>query len=502
MQQWQSNVRVLNPNQFPITVYAEAVNFAPQGEGGTGKFIPIFETFTEGTTLAEWIEITQEPITVEPESSISVPFSVTVPDDASPGGHFAAILIGTQPPEQEEAVQIRTAQVVSSLFFVRIDGDVVEDGTIRSFRALDQFTDEPTSTFELRFENKGNVHLQPQGDIRIINMWGEERGVIPVNHETHFGNVLPDSVRRFSFSWEGERSFTDIGRFRAEATLAYGTDQRKFVTRSAVFWVIPVQEVILTLLGLYLIFWIVRRMIRAYIRRMLYLSGIDPDISRPGRLVSAQDETHPDDVRIATYKQVSAPIRSGYLDFITRIGKTHNSKEMLASVMKFVVVYRMFFASLLLLVVIIIGILWYLTEATVPERSYTVTIENDGTENTKLSSEDIIYDRLYEETDEVVNLREDIATSSSPTISIINVSGVPGAAAIVKRQLEERGYLVGSTDVDLSRESDSTVVVFSLPDQDTAVALSQLLDGALLSARAGSSTEEGVTVFVGGDNAF
>jgi hypothetical protein len=39
-QSWSSGVKVINNNPHELTVYAQVVNFAPQGESGEGKLIP------------------------------------------------------------------------------------------------------------------------------------------------------------------------------------------------------------------------------------------------------------------------------------------------------------------------------------------------------------------------------------------------------------------------------------------------------------------------------
>ncbi|MEL6803539.1 MAG: hypothetical protein AAFO91_07150, partial [Bacteroidota bacterium] len=84
-QTWQSSVKVINSNSFPITIYPEAVNFESRNESGHGKFVPVLQKATEGTTLAEWITLTDlESVTIQPERSREIPFSVSVPDDASP----------------------------------------------------------------------------------------------------------------------------------------------------------------------------------------------------------------------------------------------------------------------------------------------------------------------------------------------------------------------------------------------------------------------------------
>lgn len=493
-QEWRSSVKVINSNPYDLTVYASAVNFAPQGEAGRGKLLPVFEAMTEGTTLGEWIDLSSEPITIPRETSYEVPFTVTVPEEAAPGGHFAAILVGTQPPKSDDVVAVRTSQVVTSLFFVRIAGEVIENGSIREFRAIDGFQTAPAAEFELRFENEGNVHLQPQGDITIYNMWGEERGVIPINHQTNFGNVLPESIRKFSFTWEGERSFTEVGRFRAVATLAYGEDDRQFTTRSTVFWVVPVKEVAVTLLALAAIVFTISRIVRAYIRRMLMLSGIDPDAPRRRARVARED-----DVRIASYRRIGAPVRSGYDDLRGRLSEGRGLGSRLRSLGGFAYAYRYFFTSATFLLAVIAGGAWYVTQATVDDRSYNVTIDTGG-ETVEISSEEVLYERRYEDRGSTRPSNELAVASSTElrTVEIVNISGTPGTAAAAKKLLEDAGYEVLKTSVDLERAEERSIVVFSLDRQDDAIAVSKLLGGALLSAGPAASTDT-VTIFVGLD---
>ena len=72
---------------------------------------------------------------------------------------------------------------------------------------------------------------------------------IPINAQTHFGNVLPNSIRKFEFTWKGEQSLSDIGRYKAVVTLGYGIEGRKFQSSATYFWVIPVKSVLMVLGG-------------------------------------------------------------------------------------------------------------------------------------------------------------------------------------------------------------------------------------------------------------
>jgi hypothetical protein len=381
---WQSSVKVVNSNRYPLTVYTEVVNFKPVGESGQGSFVPLVNT-AEKTTLASWISASEGPHVVPPEQSKDISFIVEIPNDAPPGGHYAAILVSTEPPETTDALSVKASQAVTSLFFVRIEGDVEEAGTIREFRALDSFLARPNAEFSLRFENKGNVHLQPRGDIVITNMWGTERGVIPVNYQTHFGNVLPESIRDFRFTWRSDFSITDIGRYKAIATLAYGEDGIKSTSATTYFWVIPLRGTLITLLAFASFIALVVYMVKAYVRRMLVLAGVD--IKREHFHEGDQSGTLTLGSQ-STYRKVSAPIRDGVLDLRKRLHNRNEKDTMLKTVVEFIRNYKIFFISLGALIVMGVLVAAYIGGVTDEDQQYEVIIKEPGNE-TILEGSDI-----------------------------------------------------------------------------------------------------------------
>lgn len=381
---WQSSLKVVNGSTYPITVYAEVVNFVPSGEAGHGKFVPIRADETAArATVAEWIEIVRGPHVISEEGSKDIPFFVEIPEDAAPGGHYAAILVTTQPPTTGDgAMAVQTSQAVTSLFFVRVEGDVHEEGSIREFRAIDQFLERPETEFSLRFENKGNVHLQPKGDIVITNMWGTVRGTIPVNYQTHFGNVLPQSIRDFKFAWQSDFSMADIGRYKAVATLAYGEDGIKNITSTAYFWVIPLKATLITLLIVSVCIAFIVWMVKAYIRRMLALAGVEVEKTVETVAAPVVPRKH------AEYRRVSAPIQNGVLDLRTRLNTAEAPKDVAATLASFIIAYKTFFISILFLAVMVVAMIAYMEKATEEHDRYSVTID-EGEGATTLQGSDI-----------------------------------------------------------------------------------------------------------------
>ncbi len=491
-QQWQSSLRVININDFDLTVYVDVVNFSPQGEGGDGRFLPVSAEGGNGSTLAEWFTISREAILIPREQSVEVPFSVLVPEDASPGGHFAAILVGTKPliPEEGQA-RVQTSQMVTSLFFTRVTGDVIESGGIREFTTTESFLNSPEATFELRFENKGNVHLQPQGDIRITNMWGEERGVVPINQNSSFGNVLPESIRKFDFAWKGEWSIADMGRYTAIATLAYGSDDRQFSSAVVNFWVIPFKLLFGLLVGLGIFFALTTWLVKLYVRHMLTMAGIDVN---EYQRVSKQKNAAGARLALRQRVKMQSPMRAGLNELKQRLALAGTKLEKVSVVLSFINQYRLFFGAVLLGLVFVLVVILYVSSANTSQRGYEVRYVNSDASVT-LTSEEILYNKLRSE-----RAVESVPKRSGlPQLKIINRSGVPGAGAEIRLQLEAEGYEVVSLEADLESVQAKTVIIYTAANERDALRLSARLNNALASLSEDSDSDDVVTIFVGGD---
>ncbi|MFZ2886896.1 MAG: hypothetical protein WA021_03700 [Minisyncoccia bacterium] len=370
---WASSLKVVNTNAYDVTYFSEIVDFAAEGEAGNGRFIPIVTT-GGAHTLGSWIELPQESVVIGAGASGEIPFTVRIPADASPGGHYAAVLVGTRPPgDQLTGSGVSISSFVSSLLFVRIEGDVHESGRIREFRSDSTWYENALAQFVLRFENTGNTHLQPQGDITIYNMWGKERGKVAINQKTNFGNVLPQSIRRFEFSWDGEEEAFDIGRYSAVVTLAYGEDGKQNVTATNYFWVVPVVPVATTLGGLFALLILMTWLIRRYIRRALSLERARMGIS---------ESSPPTSPSISTFVQ---PIREGVVDLRRLSGAvpaTPASETAAAPLTtgQFVGRYRLFFVFLIVVVIGCIGAWYYFEKALAPERAFEISAIDVGEE--------------------------------------------------------------------------------------------------------------------------
>lgn len=475
-QEWSSSVRIINANSFPITVYSDVVNFKPTGEGGQGVMVPVLEDETQGATLAEWIAVEGGEFEIPAEQTVSIPFSITVPDDAAPGGHFAAILIGTKAFEENEgAALVETSQVVTSLVFLSVAGDVLESGQIREFTTSKTITESPDIDFSVRFENTGNVHLQPQGNITITNMWGKERGVVPINMNSQFGNVLPESVRKYNFSWSGDWSFADIGRYKAVVALAYGSESRQFTDAVTTFWVLPWRALLLVLFIIVGLVWCVVQAVKLYIRRMLQLAGVTPELQKEHRNKTAR-----------TNVSITAPIEAGILDLRSDLKNTEGSMYGRAGIL--LKKYKVFVVLALAILVFASLFIWYLILALTSERGYQISYEENG--------EVISVETEAGEDDD----KRPIVVNTLPKLQLVNRSGSPATLKQVESRLVASGYDVSVARSLQSVTEDRTVIVYDPIFAEDILSLQSLLGEALVSSyitQEGSDPE--IIIYVGTD---
>lgn len=266
---WQSAIKVVNNNNQDTAIYLQALDFTSSDNGGV-MFIPKNSgEENQSFALSQWLRFESGPIVIPAQASEEIPFVIELPATAEPGGHYAAILAGTKPGENISGSGIKISSLLASLIMLEVKGELVEKAQIREFSTDKKIYSEPVVNFTVRLENTGNIHIQPQGEIKIYNQFGQERGTITINHNTEYGNVLPKSIRRWQFSWQGEKKLTDMGRYKAVLVLGYGERVRETVYQPVYFWLVYYKPILLGLSLLILLTLIIIFLLRWYIKRAI-----------------------------------------------------------------------------------------------------------------------------------------------------------------------------------------------------------------------------------------
>jgi hypothetical protein len=209
-------------------------------------------------SLKDYIQPEITNFTLNHGQRIFLSIKISIPQDAEPGGLYGSALITTNPPEPQGETekgkakgQLKMVSRLGCLLFVRVEGDAKEEGSLKNFRTDKKFYESASKknpiSFQLFFENKGNVHLNPYGIIEIKNLLGKKVGEIEM--EPFF--AMPDSIRKREVKWDREWLF---GQYTAFAGLNRGY-QNIVDQKSLSFWVIPWKLILAGLVILFLTIW-------------------------------------------------------------------------------------------------------------------------------------------------------------------------------------------------------------------------------------------------------
>jgi len=208
-------------------------------------------------SLKDWLTPEILEFTLEQGQRMYLPIKISVPQDAEPGGHYGAVFAAALPPEpttdqQKEAAkgQIGIVSRAGSLFFVRVKGNVAEDGYLKSLGTANNYYEKGPINFQLLFENNGSIHLVPYGVIEIFNILGEKIDEIEI--EPYF--AMPDSLRLKEVSWNKDLLF---GKYTALASINRGY-QDIIDQKQVEFWVIPWKLVLAAIIGLFSVIFLLR----------------------------------------------------------------------------------------------------------------------------------------------------------------------------------------------------------------------------------------------------
>lgn len=198
---------------------------------------------------------------------------ITIPKGTSGGGYYGAIRFAPSTTSSNSNVTLSAS--VGSLILVKVTGTYKEQLLLDSFDVRANADASPQVVFTsgnnivvaARFENKGDVQEQPFGKV-LLKQGDHQLAAYELNNTTPRGNVLPDSIRKFTVKLDKVGFF---GQYTVTAAFGYGSNGQ-LLQGSTTFYVVPVGAIlavlVLILLALFFIF-VFPKIMRAYNARVI-----------------------------------------------------------------------------------------------------------------------------------------------------------------------------------------------------------------------------------------
>lgn len=232
-------IKVGNLSEVAMPITVRVVDFTAEENSGE----MLFDEVSQDPSIAsrKWFEIENPDLILEPEERREVKFSINVPENAEPGGHYSIVIFEPRlpsfyfepyelPPGFEEWTPApRAIPVVGVLFLLSVKTlslepeiqqklEIVEFSLPKEERILVlenifskiaaniaqaaefTITEKPPSKFILRIKNNDIYHIKPFGKVLIYNIFGKKVGETEIPKRT----VLPGKTRAFPVEFSPE----------------------------------------------------------------------------------------------------------------------------------------------------------------------------------------------------------------------------------------------------------------------------------------------------------
>ena len=142
--------------------------------------------------IRDWIDANQTGrIVLGPGESRAISVHVTVPDEAEPGNHTAALIVRQVVEGEGHAV---VAVATSVVITVSVLGLIIEAGEITSFPNLAVSEGSEEALFRIHFKNTGTVTTRATASVRVL---GDDGLVVAEGSARVENPVRPDRVAVF-----------------------------------------------------------------------------------------------------------------------------------------------------------------------------------------------------------------------------------------------------------------------------------------------------------------
>ncbi len=234
---WEGGVTVINTNNFALNVNPEKENL---GGGAEGAIELLGENISYG--LASWITYNETPMSLQPEERRELSFKITVPENAQPGGHYAAILFRGLSSSETQGSGLGISGRVGSVVLVEVSGELKKSGEI-SQAIIPKFISHGPLEIDFKVKNTGNTHFSPEGTVTISGLFQNKE----LTWEPRV--VFPGYDRTFKASWDNRYFFGPLT-VKIMAQIPGGPS---LMVDSFVIWAFPWQDLLIVIVVLLLL---------------------------------------------------------------------------------------------------------------------------------------------------------------------------------------------------------------------------------------------------------
>jgi hypothetical protein len=185
------------------TIHVYATPFYSSGDDYSTTDFAASNLYTQ---MVGWVEFSKTTYVLKPRQQVNLDFKVTTPNDAPPGGQYAAIMCELVPKDQALGGSgAKTVRRVASLLYGQVAGDVNEAGSVVA-QSIPWFVPEGALNTDYAVQNTGNVDFNVMGHLSatpvLFGTAYDSGGASSADFTAGSYDVLPQTTRTCSQTWQ------------------------------------------------------------------------------------------------------------------------------------------------------------------------------------------------------------------------------------------------------------------------------------------------------------
>jgi hypothetical protein len=235
-------LKVRNEGDSQIALEVKVQDFIVSD--GNGTPLPVEDDVSNRWAASLWITVSPQKVVLNPGETKTLDLVAVIPEDAHPGGHYAIVFYSPAENISLEQTSLSVSPNVGTLTYFTVSGDVSEDARV-SKMDVNKFQEYGPIKIDTEVLNLSDVHLKPQGVIKIYDMLGNLKTTLALEEK----NIFPGVSRLYENNWQQKWG---LGKYKANLEASYGS-QGKLLSATVFFWIVPWRIITIAILVVVLI---------------------------------------------------------------------------------------------------------------------------------------------------------------------------------------------------------------------------------------------------------
>lgn len=186
---------ILNSGQTEL----DFITYASPYFVSSGDYSAIYDPGVPRADAYKWVQMDTTAWHAKVRETVRIPYTIRIPSDATPGGHYAVLFAETKPPADSSGI-VRKKRL-GMVLYVNVKGTAVTNGSVNKIDAAWFYTQGPLKA-DVVVDNKGNTDFTATTTMTVSDVFGNQKFTTSNQY-----NVLPGTHRDIVASWDGSPWF-------------------------------------------------------------------------------------------------------------------------------------------------------------------------------------------------------------------------------------------------------------------------------------------------------